>query len=78
MRERIFEVLRELIEQQERKLVATAARIEPRLTADDLLQPHDHPALARDPGFNYEDGLLAGLRSAQAALRATLADVAAP
>jgi hypothetical protein len=34
------------------------------------------PALARDPAFNYEDGLLAGLRSAEAALRAALARAA--
>jgi hypothetical protein len=63
-------VLSELIVQQEQKLHAYAARIDPRLTSDDLLQPHDFPALARDPGFNYEDGMLAGLRSAAAALRA--------
>jgi hypothetical protein len=74
MRERVFEVLRELVGQQERKVIETAGRIDARLTADDLLQPHDYPVLARDPGFNYEDGLLAGLRSAEAALRAALAD----
>jgi len=63
-------VLAELIAQQQTKLAACAARIAPHLTADDLLQPHDFPALARDPGFNYEDGVLAGLRSAAAAIRA--------
>ena len=40
--------------------VAHTARIDPRLTPDDLLQPHDFPALAADAGFNYEDGVLAG------------------
>jgi len=64
-------VLAELIVQQAAKVREVAARIDPRLTADDLLQPHDFPALARDPGFNYEDGVLAGLRAADAALRAT-------
>jgi hypothetical protein len=63
-------VLAELIVQQELKLRAYAARIDPRLTPDDLLQPHDFPALGSDPGFNYEDGVLVGLRSAAAALRA--------
>ena len=63
-------VLAELIAQQESKLRAYAARIDPKLTPDDLLQPHDFPSLARDPGFNYEDGVLAGLRSAAIALRA--------
>jgi hypothetical protein len=67
-------VLRELIAQQEGKVAAAAGRINPRLTADDLLQPHDYPELARDPGFNWEDGVLAGLRSAEAALRAAFAD----
>jgi len=66
-------VLAELIAQQESKLRDYAARIDPRLTPDDLLQPHDFPALARDAGFNYEDGILAGLRSAAAALRAASA-----
>jgi len=65
----VLRILAELIAQQEAKLAACAARIAPHLTADDLLQPHDFPALARDPGFNYEDGVLAGLRSAQAAIR---------
>jgi hypothetical protein len=70
MENEVERVLAELIAQQESKLRAYAARIDSRLTADDLLQPHDFPALARDPGFNYEDGVLAGLRSAAAALRA--------
>jgi hypothetical protein len=63
-------MLGELITQQESKLRRLAARIDPRLTPDDLLQPHDFPELARDPGFNYEDGVLAGLRAAAAAIRA--------
>ena len=67
-----MQVMQELIAQQEAKLRRSAARINPRLTADDLLQPHDFPELARDPGFNYEDGILAGLRSAEAALRRVL------
>jgi hypothetical protein len=75
--ELVMQVMAELIAQQRAKVAACAARIDPRLTADDLLQPHDFPALARDPAFNYEDGLLAGLRSAEAALRAALALVVA-
>ena len=72
--ERILRLMAELIAQQEARLAACAARINPRLTPDDLLQPHDFPELARDPGFNYEDGLLAGLQSVAAALRAHLRD----
>jgi hypothetical protein len=74
--ELVMQVMEALITQQQGKVVACAAGIDPRLTADDLLQPHDFPALGRDPAFNYEDGLLAGLRSARAALRAALARAA--
>lgn len=63
-------LLAELIAQQVSKVREVAARIDPRLTPDDLLQPHDFPALARDAAFNYEDGILAGLRAAAAAVRA--------
>jgi len=68
----IEQVLAELVAQQEVKLRAYASRVDPALTSDDLLQPHDFPALARDAGFNYEDGVLAGLRSALAAIRAAV------
>jgi len=71
-RARVLPVLADLIAQQEKRVAACAARIDPRLTADDLLQPHDFPMLAGDAAFNYEDGVLAGLRSAEAALRAAL------
>lgn len=64
------ELLDQMIEQQRGKLLALANRINPRLTLDDISQPHDWPDLARDPQFQYEDGLLAGLIAAQIALRA--------
>jgi hypothetical protein len=76
MRETILALTGELIAQQEARLRACATRINPRLTPDDVLQPHDFPELARDPGFNYEDGVLAGLRSADAALRRALSESA--
>ena len=44
----------------------------PDLTPEDLRNPQDFAALVRDPEFNYEDGLLAGLRSAHMAIRAEL------
>ena len=74
MQTTMLKVLAELIAQQEAKLARCAAALNDRLTPDDLRQPHDFPELARDPGFNYEDGILAGLRSAEAALRAMLAE----
>ena len=61
--------LDEAIAQQRAKVLALARRINPRLTDDDILSPMDFPELASDPQFNYEDGILAGLISAQAVLR---------
>jgi len=62
----------ELIERQRAKILALARRIDPRLTADDLFQPHDHARLASHPGYQFEDGLLAGLLSARAAFLARI------
>ncbi|HEX9638423.1 MAG TPA: hypothetical protein VGB99_12855 [Acidobacteriota bacterium] len=63
-------LLQGMIDQQRDKLAKLARAIDPKLTAEDLLQPHDRPELFGDPLFNYEDGILAGLISAQTALRA--------
>ena len=66
-----FEALfTEMIVQQRAKVLAVARTHHARLTEDDLLSPQDFPELVDDPRFNYEDGLLAGLISAQIALRA--------
>jgi hypothetical protein len=66
-----FETLFEqMIAQQRGKVLALARTINPRLTEDDILSPQDFPELIEDSRFNYEDGLLAGLISAQIALRA--------
>jgi hypothetical protein len=59
----------QLISGQRKKIAALARRIDATLVEDDLLQPHDHPRLASHPGFQFEDGILAGLLSARAALR---------
>jgi hypothetical protein len=55
--------------QQEAKLLALGRRLVPRLTAEDLLQPHDHGPLMESAEFNYEDGILAGIRAVATALR---------
>jgi len=52
-------------------VIELARRIEPALGPDDLLQPHDHPALATSPDFNFADGVLAGYLAVRAALRAS-------
>jgi hypothetical protein len=62
----------EVIEQQERKVLEHARRIHPGLTAEDIRNPQDFPDLIASPQWNFEDGILAGLRSAHMALRAKL------
>jgi hypothetical protein len=68
----LLALLDSMIEQQRAKVLAAARRIVPHLTQDDLLNPHDFPALEHAPEFHYEDGILAGLLAAQMALRAQL------
>ncbi len=66
----IFEnTLSELIESQRKKVMRIAQELGVHLTAEDILNPHDFPELHRSPRFNFEDGVLAGLLSAQMALR---------
>jgi hypothetical protein len=62
----------ELIAHQRKKVFAEARRLNPRLTEDDIQQPHDFPELAADAAWNYEDGILAGYQAAQMAVRARL------
>ena len=63
-------LLAEMIAHQWQRVRRAADAINPRLTDDDLAQPHDFPELIGSADWCYEDGILAGLRSAQAALRA--------
>lgn len=60
----------ELIAQQRVKVLRLAREAVPDLTPDDVLNPHDFPALKAHPTFEYEDGILAGFIAAQAAVRA--------
>ena len=64
------ELFEGMIAQQRARLLALARSLNPRLTGDDVLSRDDFPELASDPRFCYEDGLLAGLLSAQIAVRA--------
>lgn len=62
----------ELIELQEKKVLELARRIHPGITPEDIRNPQDFPDLIADSGWNYEDGILAGLKSAHIALRAKI------
>lgn len=68
-------LLDERIEQQKKTLLKTAERIMPGIVEDDLLQPNDFPALELHPYFRYEEGVLAGLLEARAALLAEIRKV---
>jgi len=64
-----------IIAQQRDKAMAVALDILPHLNPEDIQDPQDYPEVAADTMFNYEDGLLAGLLSARAALRSAIIDV---
>jgi hypothetical protein len=66
----LLELLDQMIEQQRRKVLEVARRFSPRVTLEDLLNPHDFPELQEAAEFHYEDGILAGYLAAQAAIRA--------
>lgn len=63
-----------MVAQQDAKVLALARRIVPHLTPEDVRNPHDFPALVESAEFNYEDGILAGLRAAEMAVRAARRD----
>lgn len=63
-------LLKELISCQKDKLLSLGRTRVPTLTPEDVLQPNDYLELEHDPIFRYEEGVLAGLQSAEMALRA--------
>lgn len=69
MKMAIEKLVEELIEGQQKKLLQVGRKIVPHLTSDDILQPNDFPELELNPVFRYEEGILAGMQSMQAALR---------
>lgn len=71
--ESVLTLLDNMIVHQREKCLKLARRINPRLTADDLMNPFDWPEVAENPQFAWEDGLLAGLQAAHAAICADLA-----
>ena len=64
----------ELITLQAKKVLDLANRIHPGLSSEDIRNPHDFPDLVADSGWNFEDGILSGLKSAHMALRAKIAE----
>ena len=67
--ERLFE---QMIAQQRAKVLRLAREAVPKISSEDVMNPNDYPELKAHPTFDYEDGILAGLISAQVALRSEL------
>jgi hypothetical protein len=59
----------ELEQGQRRRVLELARRLKPGLTQEDIANPHDFVEL-RDSDWQYEDGVLAGIQSVLAAVRA--------
>ena len=70
--EEIEKLMEELGEFHEKKLLVCGRRIVPEVTLDDLMQPNDFPELENHPEFRYEEGVLAGIKTASMALKALI------
>jgi hypothetical protein len=66
--EEIDQLLSELVLFYQTQLLKCGRRIIPHLTPEDLLQPNDYQELEFNPHFRYEEGMLAGIQTAQMAL----------
>lgn len=70
VKKEVLELLQELISFQQKTVESSAMTFNPRLTEEDLLQPNDFPELELNPLFRYEEGVLAGMKTVEAALLA--------
>ena len=64
----ITQMLEEMVEHQQAKVLKVARVIIPDATPEDIRNPQDFPELSSDSLFNYEDGILTGYLSLQIAL----------
>ena len=63
------QLIQELIQYQQSKVLKVAREIVPDATPEDIRNPQDFPNLVADTMFNYEDGILTGYLTFQTALR---------
>lgn len=68
----ILEEVEQLAALQRKKVLDLARRLNPRLTREDIQNPHDFPELD-DPDWHYADGVLTGIASVKSALLALFA-----
>lgn len=73
VRERLEALFDKMITHQRSKVLGIARELNPAITPDDVLNPHDFPELDADSQYNFEDGILSGYLGAQMALRAEFA-----
>jgi len=66
--------IEDAIQLQSRRYAKLVRSIVPNATDEDLLQPNDFPELEFHPLVRYEEGVLEGLRAANAILRAEAND----
>lgn len=72
--EQVTALVHQMEELQRAKVFQLARRLVPKLTLEDMRNPHDFPALD-DPDWHYEDGVLTGIQSVASALRAAAASL---
>jgi len=72
--EKVEHALTSLIALQKNKLMKFANQLLPHITEEDILQPNDFPVLENHPYFRHEEGVLEGLQTALAAVRAIQAE----
>jgi hypothetical protein len=65
----VEDLVNELEELQRAKVIDLARRLKPGLTLEDVRNPHDFPELD-DPDWQHADGILVGIQSVLAAVRA--------
>jgi len=70
--EKALDILDDLVERQREKVRECARRLHPGITDEQLRTVQDYPAICSDPGFQFEDGQLAGYIAARIALKAQL------
>jgi hypothetical protein len=70
MDEKVEREIASLIALQKKKLMNFANQLLPHITEEDILQPNDFPILENHPYFRHEEGVLEGLQTALAAVRA--------
>jgi hypothetical protein len=65
-------MLDQMVEHQRGKVLESARRKNPTLTSEDIMNPEGFPEIYGDGPFNYEDGILNGMLTAQMAIRSLI------